>query len=486
MMGGRPAPLGARDGRGRLNGYRRAEGTAALEGWAGRGIGMEPDNLTVILNAAGDIVATAFEQELRVAAEDVQTSLLLPRPGHSVHEISMPPGSRQLAWHELHALVQQHPLISAVRALRQEDAQFQANGQAQAPELRTVEERDILEPIEIRRPLVVVPGILGSDLWTTTPAGRQRSRLWPPYTAGSGSPELTAISKLDPEVPKLATADAIFLMVYGELLAALRQMGYEDGAGRPRSLWVFPYDWTQSCDDCGRELAAFITGVVLPSRDPPWDGVDIINHSMGGLVTRSAKQLHGAPIVRSAYIASPHNGSVNAYLALHPAIGVPFFDRGLELILSKILNSPRPLSLLQQQVVKWKSAYDLLPDDNYQRNQSDPCGRFPAAMQDEIRRARSFKARLSPVPTEKHIILSCNNAPVNHSNGRLSIRRMLPALRFLDSKFELSEDRAASRRPAPAGAQQAHPEPVLVDGFHLWLPSMPVVHMHLRQFLAQS
>jgi hypothetical protein len=455
--------------------------------------------LTVIMDAAGDIVATAFEQDLRIAGEGPQAQLLAPRPGQSMHEIIVPGSFRQMPWHEVHARVQQHPLIwaerdSRVRTFQESPAAIEAAEAGPCNGHASTEDRGEqgLEPIEIRRPLIVVPGILGSDLWTVTPAGRQGSQLWPPYTAGGGLPELAKVGKLDPAVPKLAVAGAIFQGVYGELLAALRQIGYEDSppAGKPKTLWTFPYDWTMSCDHSGKELAAFIADTVLPSRSPSWEGVDIVNHSMGGLVTRAAKQLHGAPIARSAYIASPHNGSASAYLALHPAIGVPFFDRSLDLVLSRILNSPRPLTSLQQQVVKWKSAYDLLPDDRYGPEQSDPYGRFPAAMQDEIRRARSFKARLAPEPTEKHIIFSCNNHAIRDRIGWKPLRKMFPALRFLTLRFDLAEDAGqATGRPAaagtnPAGANPAGAGPISVDGAHLWVPSMPTVHASLREFLA--
>ena len=171
-----------------------------------------------------------------------------------------------------------------------------------------------------------------ASLAPTCGAGHQRgasgSQLWPPYTAELGTLSLAKIGQLDAAVPKVALAGTIFQAVYGELLAALRQMGYEDDPplGQPRTLWVFPYDWTQSCDDSGKQLAAFIANTVMQNGSC-WDGVDIVNHSMGGVITRAARELHGAPILRSAYIASPHNGALDAYLALHPAIGLPFFDR---------------------------------------------------------------------------------------------------------------------------------------------------------------
>lgn len=104
-----------------------------------------------------------------------------------------------------------------------------------------------ITPIDdIARPVVVVPGILGSDLWTQKPNGKQGLQIWPPYTARNGDFELTDVTKLDPTVAKVAVAGAIFQGVYGELLAALRNMGYTDNPpqGEPRTLWTFPYDWT--------------------------------------------------------------------------------------------------------------------------------------------------------------------------------------------------------------------------------------------------
>ncbi len=292
--------------------------------------------LVVITNAAGDIVATAFEQDLRTAHEDERARMLVPKPEHSAHEVIVPASFRQLPWPELHARLRQHPALSDMIRRRH---QVKVDGHSalermEPADLRIAaegEEEAVLEPIEIKRPIIVVPGRLGSDLWSRTRSGRQGSQLWPPYTAQHGTLSLAKIGKLDAAVPKVALAGTMFQAVYGELLAALRQMGYEDEPppGRPKTLWVFPYDWTQSCDDAGRELASFIAGTVIPSTSLVRDGVDIVNHSMGGVVTRAARQCHGAPIMRSAYIASPHNGALEAYLALHPAIGLPIFDKGL-------------------------------------------------------------------------------------------------------------------------------------------------------------
>ena len=464
----------------------RLQSAIARRKTLGQRVETDTCKLVVLTNTAGDIVATAFEQDLRTAGEDERVRMLVPKPEHIVHELIVPASFRHLPWAELHARLRLHPtLADVVSRARPDTANGHATFEQIEPALREAhataeaDEDQVLEPIEIRRPIVVVPGLLGSDLWSRTPSGRQGSQLWPPYTAERGTLSLAKIGKLDAAVPKVALAGTIFQAVYGELLAALRQMGYEDDppAGRPRTLWVFPYDWTQSCDDSGRELAAFIANTVLPSGR--WDGVDIVNHSMGGVVTRAARELHGAPIRRSAYIASPHNGALDAYLALHPAIGVPFFDKGLDLILATILNTAKPLVLLQRQIVMWKSAYDMLPDDKYRPDQSNPYGRFPASMQGEVLRARAFKASLPPAPVEKHIVFMCNRTKPRY--GWLAWRRFIPALSFLGSKPGLPEDAV---RHGTVDADGTALQPITVDGSHAWLPSMPVVHAKLHRFLA--
>ena len=447
--------------------------------------------LTVITDAGGEIIATAFEEDLRVTGDDPQSGLLAPKPEHSIHEIEVPSNFKQLPWDELKARVQTHPAISAKRACRVEEANNpQAPMDTTEPRRRryaaSQEDLDeqIFAPIEVKRPIVVVPGIMGSDLWTKTSTGDQGAQLWPPYTAAGGAPELAKISKLDAAVPKLALAGAIFHGVYGELLAALRKMGYQDSPipPNPKTLWIFPYDWTISCEDAGKQLAEFIVSTVLSSKYPAWESVDIVNHSMGGIVTRAAKEIYGAPISRSAYIASPHNGSAIAFLALHPAINVRFFDKSLDLILSMVLNISNPLALLREQVLKWKSAYDLLPDDAYGPIQSAAYRRFPLEMQAEIRRARTFKARLGSGPRERHIIFSCSTKATERRSGWRSMRLSLPALRFLNPKPDQAEDALDATSYVGTNSGRS----ITVDGTHLWVPSMKTVHAYLHEFLSSN
>ena len=213
-------------------------------------------------------------------------------------------------------------------------------------------------------------------------------------------------------------------------------MGYEDEPppGRPKTLWVFPYDWTESCDDAGRELASFIAGTVIPSTSLVRDGVDIVNHSMGGVVTRAARQCQTARPSCARPISLPRTTERwEAYLALHPAIGLPIFDKGLDLILTALLKTASPLVLLQRQVVMWKSAYDMLPDDQMDGMIESRHGWFPASMQGEIRSAR-LQGEPATAAGLKHIVFTCNTK----SRSRWGWRHLLPSLSFLGSK--LSED----------------------------------------------
>jgi hypothetical protein len=348
---------------------------------------------------------------------------------------------------------------------------------------------EMLDPIEIKRPIVVVPGILGSDLWSLTPTGGQGSQLWPPYTAEGGMLELANISKLDFAVQKVALAGAIFHAVYGELLAALRQMGYEDDPPpqRPKTLWLFPFDWTRSCDDSGKDLASLIKGTILPSKTPAWVDVDIVNHSIGGMVTRAARELHQAAIATSAYIDPQHGGSMKAYFALNSTT-VPLFDRTVDRVFSGIFGSTNALAKMRRQASRWRSIYDVLPDGT--QRLTPPRTLAAPDMQEELQRAAAFRRRLAAMPQERHIVFYCQ-----------SKRTRMPFIRHLFRKIFAGLPLTQSDRPIAAIAAKRHTERITsasyvgqssemfittISGRHIWAPSMRIVHVALREFLVSS
>ena len=168
-----------------------------------------------------------------------------------------------------------------------------------------------------KAPLIFVPGIMGSRLFKKGSS----EPIWPAmgwWDKGHFKPkslrDLTSIT--DKETSQ---NEPLFPLVYSELLRYLENMGYILG----QNFWVFPYDWTQSNRKSGRRLEQFIQNIL--STHPQWCQVDVVNHSMGGLVTRAAAKLYSAPIRRTIYITSPHFGSPKVFFIIHPKIAFSIF-----------------------------------------------------------------------------------------------------------------------------------------------------------------
>lgn len=148
-------------------------------------------------------------------------------------------------------------------------------------------------------PVIVIPGILGSRL-------RHRGSttdLWPPETILSllvDRQERLSL-RFDPETLEVLPDDveaysifegALGRDFYGEILRTLEQSGgYIRGEpGTPvdaprRRYYLFPYDWRQDNVVTARKLDALIEQIRRDYRDPDLK-VDVIGHSMGGLITR--------------------------------------------------------------------------------------------------------------------------------------------------------------------------------------------------------
>src|SRR5918997_6412621 len=106
-------------------------------------------------------------------------------------------------------------------------------------------------------------------------------------------------------------ATSLIPFAYDGLIKSILALGYKPNV----DFWIFPYDWRQSNRISGHLLARFIE----EKTEGKCDGVDIISHSMGGIIARAAYR-NGAPIKRAAYIGCPHLGSPLAYFILHPQI----------------------------------------------------------------------------------------------------------------------------------------------------------------------
>jgi pimeloyl-ACP methyl ester carboxylesterase len=131
-------------------------------------------------------------------------------------------------------------------------------------------------PLEQKRidPVILIPGILGS------------------WNFDNGDWQL----------------DPIF-NTYDNLWEALKLAGYEEGV----NLFALPYDWNNSSVDTARELKNKIDEV---KNICECDKIDLVAHSMGGLVARAYIQDddYQSDVDQLIFLATPHLGSPKAYL----------------------------------------------------------------------------------------------------------------------------------------------------------------------------
>ncbi len=169
-----------------------------------------------------------------------------------------------------------------------------------------------------RRPVLIVPGIAGSELW------RGSEKLWPnvrhmlrhpgDYLLSESSPlEARGIVEQVVVVPNLITLDQ-----YGRLRQFLEEsLSYERG----RDLFEFAYDWRQDLRVTARKLAEAVDS--LPVDGP----ITIIAHSMGSLLSRYYIEFCGGQsrVERLIMLGGPHRGGVKALSGLVTGKGIlPF------------------------------------------------------------------------------------------------------------------------------------------------------------------
>jgi len=95
-----------------------------------------------------------------------------------------------------------------------------------------------------------------------------------------------------------------FIKNYDGIIESLKKSGYVLGT----DLFVFPYDWRKPLSNLADDLKSFIDSKNLTGK------VDIVGHSMGGLVARSYGQKYGVTKVdKILTVGSPHLGVIDMY-----------------------------------------------------------------------------------------------------------------------------------------------------------------------------
>ena len=149
-------------------------------------------------------------------------------------------------------------------------------------------------PVSGDKPIVIlIPGIMGSNL------SDGDSEIWIDYLKMAGG----QMMKLEINNKNVA-AKSVVRTAYGKIVTDLSDK-YD--------VVVFPYDWRKSLSDSGKILADKINNELLPTGQ----SIQIIAHSMGGLVTRDVmmnhtktwEKLNAIPNFKCILLGTPWQGS---------------------------------------------------------------------------------------------------------------------------------------------------------------------------------
>lgn len=198
-----------------------------------------------------------------------------------------------------------------------------------APVSGNVDVSDRATEADFRDPVIVIPGIMGSWRWTS-------------------SSELV----LSP-----------ILGIYDGLIETLEAGGYVDD----EDLYPFPYEWRESNMVTAELLHAKIEAI---KAERHWPRVDLVAHSMGGLVARQYVATHGAgSIDQLVTLGTPHNGSPKSYLTWEAGEFYGSFHRVFEWIFKQEAEKNGFDSVLDYVRMRpVESVRELLPIYSYLRN----------------------------------------------------------------------------------------------------------------------
>lgn len=166
----------------------------------------------------------------------------------------------------------------------------------------------------VQRPLILVPGLLGSRLCRPDAKHPAKTELvWGTLGALRQFPSIRLSHEpgaIDPIRPCGIVREIVYLGLYSQdvytpIIRHLEKTGYREN----RTLFLFSYDWRRSVFENAKALEAFV-------RDKVPDGkVDILAHSMGALVARAyvVDGEGGERVARLFSAGAPFQGSVKVF-----------------------------------------------------------------------------------------------------------------------------------------------------------------------------
>ncbi|SNX54341.1 lecithin--cholesterol acyltransferase [Thermoanaerobacterium sp. RBIITD] len=153
--------------------------------------------------------------------------------------------------------------------------------------------------------------------------------------------------------------------IYEPFIDNLKTLGYTEG----KNLFICYYEWWKNIPDCINTLMSKINEAKIKNGV---DKVDVICHSMGGLLARSYVQsgFYKNDIDKLIFLATPHYGSANAYYAWEGGAVPPDNDedfinillRGFLWAIGKIKGEKNELMIIRNYI---SSVKDLMPSREY-------------------------------------------------------------------------------------------------------------------------
>ena len=427
---------------------------------------------------------------------------------------------------------------------------YNAAGWSAASEVTTTTERC---------PLILIPGIMGSYIHL------RESELWPGVLNFA---RFAALRDLGPEsvvvrdairtytlkLPKLPFSPDIEVKkeeVYSPIIdflksdPDLRYVEYPDinnehipettplqrcqqaeQDGQKPTLFVFAYDWRQSNRESAKQLKEYIDCVL---RIHKGSRVDIIAHSMGGLVARRylIDQGHNHHVARLITIATPFYGAARAITAIKagrfPGVanllpGEPMFEYEMRAVAKTAVGAHEllpstayfeayfeqnqcPFMFFEEYNELWetKYAYRCVPHDKFTgwinekaAGSGDTAARFHAESQDDW---RNDKDLLEFVPTYYHIV-STDRQTLGGVVDKRICTQLSPFGSFVplymcsnhivDGFYDWGDGTVPSRSGEHARYRNPQAQVIKVSGEHTEMLSGEKLHDHLRRILLGS
>lgn len=163
---------------------------------------------------------------------------------------------------------------------------------------------------EAKEPVLIIPGILGSELYDTN------NLVWPNITQmllDRGDDFMVQSLSLDGNgnsIRTVQTGDIVRAVGTVNIFAGLIESLEEAGYMSEESYFTFPYDWRLSLDISMSLLAEKINTI---KQQTGYEKVHVIAHSMGGLLLKDYLHTYGSGLIdKVIFIGTPHLGAPKA------------------------------------------------------------------------------------------------------------------------------------------------------------------------------